>query len=85
MPSALHPVTAKLAAKVTSGQFVAMKELLADNMSMCHQLETFPTLQHFSSGVSKPRLWDIDSSLTWVSCFLAYVAVHISDTRPAIC
>ena len=64
-----------------SGQFVAMKELLADNMSLCHQLDTFPTHQHLFSGGSKPRLREIDSPLTWVSCFLAYAAVRTSDPQ----
>ena len=70
---------AKLVAKITSGQFVAMKELLADNMSLCHQLESFPTHQHLFTGVTKPRLREIDSPLTWVSCFLAYAAVRTTD------
>ena len=76
LSSALPPITAKLVTKITSGQFVAMKELLADNMSLCHQLESFPTHQHLFSGVTKPRLREIDSPLAWVSCFLAYAAVN---------
>ena len=79
LSSALPPITAKLVAKITSGQFVAMKELLADNMSLCHQLESFPTHQHLFSGMTKPRLREIDSPLTWVSCFLAYAAVKTTD------
>ena len=71
LSSALLPVTAKLVAKISSGQFVAMKEFLADIMSLCHQLESFPTHQHLFLGMTKPRLREIDSPLTWVSCFLA--------------
>lgn len=79
LSSALPPITAKLVAKITSGQFVAMKELLAENMSLCHQLESFPTHQHLFSGMTKPRLREIDSPLTWMSCFLAYAAVKTTD------
>ena len=59
--SALPPITAKLAAKITSGKFVAMKELLADNMTLCHQLEAFPAHQHLCTGGARPRLREIDS------------------------
>ena len=79
LSSALPPIAAKLAAKIISDQFVAMKELLADNMTLCHQLESFPAQQHVFVGPAKPRLWEIDSPLTWVSCFLAYAAVCTHD------
>ena len=78
---ALPPITAKLATKILSGQFVDMKELLADNMTLCHQLEAFPSHQHLCTGGAKPRLREIDSPLTWVSCFLAYAAVRTSDIQ----
>ena len=81
LSSALPPITAKLAAEIVSGQFVAMKELLADNMSLCNQLESFPTHQHIVATAAKPRLREIDSPLTWVACFLAYAAVRAGDTQ----
>jgi hypothetical protein len=81
LSSALPPITAKLVSKIVSGQFVAMKELLADNMSLCHQLESFPTHQHLFAASTKPRPREIDSPLTWVSCFLAYAAVQTTDER----
>lgn len=56
-----------------------MKELLADNMSLCHQLKAFPVSQHLFAGVTKPQLREIDSVLTWASCFLAYAAVKSAD------
>ena len=58
-----------------------MKELLADNMSLCHQLESFPTHQHIVATAAKPCLREIDSPLTWVACFLAYAAVRAGDTQ----
>ena len=76
--STLPPIATKLVAKIQSGQFVAMKELLADNMSLCQQVEAWPT-QHVFTGAAKPRLRDVDSPLNWVSCFLAYAAVRTPD------
>ena len=48
-------------------------------MSLCHQLESSPMHQHLFSGVAKPHLREIDSPLMWVSCFLAYAAVQMTD------
>ena len=81
LSTALPPITAKLEAKIAAGQFVAMKELLADNMALCSQLEAFPAHQHFLPATAKPRLQEIDSPLTWVSCFLTYAAVRTGDVQ----
>jgi hypothetical protein len=54
-----------------------MKDLLADNMSLCLQLETLPGLM----CLPKPRLREIQSPLAWMSCFLAYVAVLTPDAK----
>ena len=35
--------------------------------------------QHLIVGATKPRLREIDSPLTWASCFLAYAAVKTTD------
>ena len=64
-----------------SRQYVPMKDLLADNMSLCVQLETLPGPHHVYAGLPKPRLREIQSPLTWMSCFLAYVSVLMLDTR----
>ena len=42
--------------KIRSGQYVLMKDLLADNMSLCVQLETLPGPHHVYAGLLKPRL-----------------------------
>ena len=65
LSSTLPPIAAKLVAKIQSGQFVAMKELLADNMSLCQHVEAWPA-QHVFTGAAKPRLRDVDSPLNWV-------------------
>ena len=76
LSSALPPITGK----IQSRQFVAMKELLADNKSLHSQLEALPILHAAYAGVSRPCLREIDSPLTWVYCFLAYVAVLSPDS-----
>lgn len=78
---ALEPIPQRLVGKIQSGQYVDMKELLTDNVSLLQQLEAVggqgpsPSLP----GVLKPRLRDITSLSTWMYCFLAYVAVRSPD------
>ena len=77
LSSALPPIGAKLAQKIRSQQYVAMKELLSDNMALHSQLEDLPSQ---AAVASRPhRLREIDSPLTWVFCFLAYAAVRTND------
>ena len=77
LSSALPPISAKLAQKIKSQQFVAMKELLTDNMALYSQLEDLPTQ---ATLTARPhRLREIESPLSWVFCFLAYLAVRTSD------
>ena len=80
LSSALPPVAPKLATKIRSGAYVPMKDMPADNMSLCSQLEALPT-QQIVSVSTKPRLRKIDNPLTWASCFLAYAAVRASDPQ----
>ena len=81
LSSALPPIAAKVVTKIKSGQYVPMKDLLADNMSLCNQLEALPGAQHVYTSLPKPRLREIQSPLTWVSCFLVYVAVLTPDAK----
>ena len=77
LSSALPPISTKLAQKIKSQQYVAMKELLSDNMSLHSQLEDLPAQ---TALAARPhRLREIESPLSWVFCFLAYVAVRTTD------
>ena len=61
LSSALPPIAAKLAQKIRSQQYVAMKELLSDKMTLHSQLEDLQ-----ASATSHPhRLREIDSPLMW--------------------
>ena len=75
LSSTFSPLPAKLATKIRSGQFVEMKELLADNMALQHQLDAIQAQPAFPLPVTaRPRMRDIESTLVWAYCFLAYAA-----------
>lgn len=77
---AAEPIPQKLADKVRSGQFVEMKELLADNMALMSQLEAIQGLPPVSMlGAARPRLREVTSLSTWCYCFLGYMAIRTSD------
>ena len=78
LSSALPPIPANVVAKIKSGQYVPMKELLADNMSLCNQLETLPGTQLGYTGLPKPRLREVQSLLTWVSCWYMWQSLHLT-------
>ena len=77
---AAEPFPRKLVDKVTSGQFVEMRELLADNISLLHQLEAIQGYPpHHVLGPGRPRLREVTSLSTWCYCFLGYMAIRTSD------
>jgi hypothetical protein len=55
LSSALPPILAKVVAKIRSGQYVPMKDLLADNMSLCVQLERLPGPHHVYAEAQTAR------------------------------
>ena len=81
----LSPCTApfpqKLVDKVRSGQYMDMKDLLLDNVSLLEQLDTLggPHTSPSLPGTLKPRFREIASVSTWAYCFLAYVALQTDD------
>ena len=68
----------KLVSKIRSGQFIDMRELLADNISLQSQLES---LQCPSTiiGASRPRLREVSSLPAWCYCFLGFMATMTND------
>lgn len=72
----------KFVDKVRSGQYIDMKELLADNVSLLSQLEAIqgPTAAHML-GPTRPRLREVSSLPTWCYCFLGYVALRTTDQQ----
>lgn len=76
---AAEPFPQKLVDKVKSGQFVEMRELLADNISLIQQLEDIQGFPVPSLGATRPRLREVSSLSTWCYCFLGYVAILTPD------
>lgn len=77
------PLPAKLVAKVRSGVYVEMKELLGDNIALLSELETFNGPHHVVgvAGANKPRLREISSLASWMYCFLTYLALRCPDNE----
>jgi len=61
-----------------------MKELLGDNMALHHRMQEVQqrcdTTQWVTTAPS-PKLREINSSLSWVTCFLSFMAVQTSDPQ----
>lgn len=77
---AAEPFPQKLVDRVRAGNFMEMRELLADNMSLLGQLEAVPGLSTVQMlGPTRPRLREVSSILTWCYCFLGYMAIRTTD------
>ena len=83
---ATQPFPQKLVDKIRSGQFVEMRELMADNISLMQQLEGFsaqctvPALP----GALKPRLREPTTLPSWMYCFLGYLGIQATDPKARV-
>ena len=80
LSNAVKSFPRKVVGKVNSGQFIKMRELLADNISLVYQLEAiqgFLPLQVLEA--TRPRLREVTSLSKWCYCFLGYMATPTSD------
>ena len=68
---------AKLSAKITSLQYIDLRELLQDNLGLLKNLEELDTKLMSASlpTAARPKLREVKDILTWVSCFTLYIAV----------
>ena len=71
-PSA-DPIPHRLVQRIQSGEFVEMRDLLADNVSLHTQLENLhgQTTVASTSIPFRPRLREVPSLISWTYCFLA--------------
>ena len=74
---AAEPIPQRLVHKIRSGNFVEMKELLADNLALISQLESVPGMHLL--GATRPRLREVTTLASWCYCFLGYMAVRTTD------
>lgn len=66
------PFPKKLVDKAKSGQFVEMKEMLANNIALLNQIESVQGTAAVSQfGANRLRLREVTSLATWYYCFLA--------------
>ena len=83
LSSALKPIPACLVGRITSGQFTEMRDLLTDNIALHDQLEALQGTYHLTTlpNSIRPRVREAPSLISWVYCFMAYVATRTSDTQ----
>ena len=69
--------------RICTDEFVEMRDLLMDNITLLQQLEVFGGHQPLAAvpGMTRPRLCDVTTLPTWIHCFLAYVALRTRDPR----
>ena len=76
----LPPIPGKLVAKVVSGAFVEMLELLPNNIMLCRQLEIQDKYATSMSHSSKPPLREVQYITLWVCCN-GHISGHTSFSR----
>ena len=79
---ASDPIPHRLVQRIRAGEFVDMRDLLADNISLHNQLEALHGQASLASPASlQPRLREVPSLSSWLYCFAAYMAVLTTDPR----
>ena len=78
---ATEPFPRKIVDRICSGQFVEMRDLLTDNMSLLHQLEAVNGQHPLSSllGTLRPHLRDVTSLSSRLYCYMVYVAIRSTN------
>ena len=79
LASALPPIPGRAVEKIFKGQFIDFKELLNDNVALVSQLRDLGAVA--SSASSRSRLCEVTNPLTWVYCYLSFMAVLSPDAR----
>ena len=76
---ATEPLPRKIVDKIRAGQFVEMRELLADNIALLSHLDSIQG--PLAIGTSRPRLREVTNLITWCYCFMGFMAVATSDKK----
>ena len=77
---ACDPIPQSLVHRVQSGQFVEMRDLLADNIALMSQLSSLHgTIPLPLTTVQRTRLREVPSLVSWMYCFATYVAIRTPD------
>ena len=78
---AADPIPHRLVQQIQGGDFVEMRDLLADNVALHGQLEDLHGTAPLAATALqfRPHLREVPSLQSWMYCFAAYVAVRSSD------
>ena len=78
---ASDPIPSRLVQRIRSGEFVEMRDLLADNVALHTQLEDLHGVVSLATtpAALRPRLREVPNIQSWMYCFAAYVAVRSND------
>ena len=77
---ALPPIPGKVVDKIHRGENPDLKEMLADNIALAKRLQESGT-GPFGTMIMSSRYREIADPITWVFCFLNFVAVKVEDEK----
>ena len=76
-----QPVPERLVRQIQSGRYIELRDLLWDNTAVRRQFEEI----HGATGIhllpvsARPRVREVTTLPTWISCYLTFLAVSTSD------
>ena len=88
LSSALEPIPARLVGRITSGQFIEMRDLLTDNIALHDQLEALQGTYHLTTlpNSIRPRVREVPSLISWVYYILWHMWPPVSlIPKPGTC
>jgi len=79
---AADPIPYNLVQRIQSGQFIEMRDLLADNIALLNQMTSLSgTTSIPFATMNRTRLREVPSLVSWIYCFNAYMAVRTTDAQ----
>jgi hypothetical protein len=78
---ASDPIPSRLVRRIQAGEFIEMRELLADNISLYNRSSELQGISPISvlPPSLRPQIREVPSLISWVYCFAAYTAVRTQD------
>ena len=76
---ALPPIPGKVVEKILRGENPDLKEMLSDNLALAKRIrESHPSFPSFGT---MSRFREVSDPITWVYCFLNFIAVKVDDAH----
>ena len=76
LSSAFAPIPGKVLDWIRSGAYVDFKALLSDNAELVKRLQELRVPTPFLSGHTQSKLCEVPDPLSWVRCFLLFMAAR---------